>query len=197
MLPLTLLWLFGLGVGFQKIFQYSMTPGGSASAPNRWPLSSQIARTPGRATLLLFAHPRCPCSQASVGELERLMTRFRDKATVHVLFYLPEKQETNWAHESLWRKAEAIPGVQAVLDPQGTEAAKFGALTSGQVMLYDPAGHLVFSGGITPQRGHMGDSAGRAAILGFFESGRVEVATAPVFGCALKRPERGMSGGLQ
>ena len=36
--------------------------------------------------------------------------------------------------------------------------------TSGQVVVYDAKGALLFSGGITAARGHMGDNAGRDRI---------------------------------
>ena len=39
----------------------------------RWPPSSQIPLDQTSPTLLLFLHPRCPCSRSSLAELERLL----------------------------------------------------------------------------------------------------------------------------
>ena len=40
---------------------------------------------------------------------------------------------------------------------------RFGAETSGQTLLYDRDGRLLFSGGTTGSRGHDGDNAGFAS----------------------------------
>jgi hypothetical protein len=52
------------------------------------------------------------------------------------------------------------------------------------VVLYNAAGALLFSGGITAARGHEGDNAGREMVLAHLaanDAGR----RAPVFGCPL------------
>src|SRR5262249_57501676 len=85
----------------------------------------------------------------------------------------------------LWSSAERIPGVSVALDAGGAEAKRFGAETSGAVVLYDPAGRLVFHGGITAARGHEGDSFGQQRIAAFLSGARADRADAPVFGCAL------------
>jgi hypothetical protein len=70
-------------------------------------------------------------------------------------------------------------------DVDGTEARRFGALTSGQVVVYDADGRLRFSGGITPARGHAGDNAGRSAIIALLEGASSASVETPVFGCSL------------
>jgi hypothetical protein len=75
-----------------------------------------------------------------------------------------------------------------VHDHDGVEARRFGAATSGQVILYDARGTLLFSGGITPARGHSGDSTGRDAILALLIDGSSEASETPVFGCSLFDP---------
>jgi len=67
------------------------------------------------------------------------------------------------------------------------------------VLLYDAAGALRFSGGITAARGHEGDSMGAAAILSLLsaaspavtaalapEARQTALRAAPVFGCPLE-----------
>jgi hypothetical protein len=75
---------------------------------------------------------------------------------------------SNWAKTSLWRSAAAIPGVSETVD-DGREARLFGAATSGQTMVYDRNGRLLFSGGITAARGHLGDNPGASAITALLE----------------------------
>ena len=80
----------------------------------------------------------------------------------------------------------AIPGVATILDRGGREAARFGAHVSGQTFLYDAAGRLVFSGGMTIARGHAGDNDGEDALLALITAGHAPVASTPVFGCLLR-----------
>jgi hypothetical protein len=78
--------------------------------------------------------------------------------------------------------------LQLLIDGDGDLTEKFGAQTSGHVFLYDKLGVLRFQGGITPSRGHAGDSYGQAAILSLLRGGRPERDAAPVFGCPLDEP---------
>lgn len=196
------LWVLLLGVGFWQLLSYANTPGKAARLLQQWPETTRIVRNPTMSTLLLFAHPRCPCSEASVGELERLMPKIQDSVQSIVVFFKPKNKSEEWAKERLWKKAEAIPGVQVILDEGGAEAEHFAAETSGQTFLYDKNGNLAFSGGITPERGHMGDSDGRNAILSLVAThfsevgGKMPVTSTPVFGCSIKNPERSLAGDL-
>lgn len=175
--------LIGLGIGF--LWNYESTPGLAAAAPARWPADSRISRATDRATLIMLAHPHCPCTRASIGELARLMTEAQGRVTAYVLFVKPQGFTTDWEKTDLWTSAAAIPGVQVVADDGGTEASRFHAATSGQTMLYDSQGQLLFSGGITSARGHAGDNAGRAAIVSLLTSNEAAQQKTPVFGCPL------------
>ncbi|MGE0528432.1 MAG: RedB protein [Bdellovibrionales bacterium] len=183
-------WISLIGTGYWSLFLYSNTAGSPAAAQTNWPGESVLKPQPGLATLVVFAHPHCPCSKATVGELARLMPYVGNKAKIFVTFFKPKTRPLGWAQGSLWRDAAAIPGAEVTLDEDGTEAEKFGAKTSGQVFLYGADGKLVFQGGITPERGHMGDSDGRLAIISFLETGHVEKSSTPVFGCSIRNPER-------
>ncbi|HZP81161.1 MAG TPA: hypothetical protein VFB21_05965 [Chthonomonadaceae bacterium] len=165
--------------------RYANTPGASARADSRWPAGSGLTREPGKAALVMFVHPHCPCSRASIGELSRLMAHSGERLQASVLFLRPSGFAPGWERTDLWRSAAAIPGVRALADPNGREARRFQAVTSGQTFLYDAQGRLLFSGGITTSRGHAGDNAGQAAILSLLATGRAPTRTAPVFGCRL------------
>jgi len=65
------------------------------------------------------------------------------------------------------------------------EARRFGVETSGQTLLYDAGGRLIFSGGITGSRGHAGDNAGEAALVALLTSGQADRRATSVFGCPL------------
>jgi hypothetical protein len=179
------LWLSMVGAGIGTLLSYESTPGVAAATPDLWPAASRLKPAAGRATLVMSAHPHCPCTRASIGELARLMTEARGRVTAYVLFVKPRGFSDGWEQTGLWASAAEIPGVTPVLDDEGVEAGLFRAATSGQTVLYDAAGRLLFSGGITSARGHAGDNAGRAAIVSLLTAGEAERRDAPVFGCPL------------
>lgn len=179
------LWLLAIGAGGRYLWGYESTPGVAASAPDRWPAASRIKPAASRPTLVMLAHPQCPCTRASIGELTRLMTQAQGRVTAYVLFVKPPEFSAGWEQTDLWASAAAIPGVTVVRDDDGVEAARFGAATSGQTVLYDASGKLLFSGGITAARGHAGDNAGRSAIVSLLVNDESEQKESPVYGCPL------------
>jgi hypothetical protein len=188
-LAAALLWAAAVATGFTVLLRYSSTAGGGQGAhPRRWPAAAPLEQTPGRATVLMFAHPHCPCTRASVAELARLMARFGDRLTAYVLVVQPHGTGDDWMDTALRDRAAAIPGVRALVDRGGVEAARFGALTSGLTLLYDRRGRLVFSGGLTASRGHEGPSFGQRRIVSLLTTGTADRHDAPVFGCALRNP---------
>lgn len=144
-----------------------------------------IPLSAGQPTLVVFAHPRCPCSRASVGELALIMAKARGQVQARVWFYRPAGMPEDWAHTDLWHSASAIPGVSVAGDEGGAEAARFHATVSGQTLLYRGDGRRLFNGGITSARGHSGDNAGRSAVLALLQGHTFQAVETPVFGCAL------------
>ena len=183
-------WALTLAPGFTLLWKYKMEQGEAEGAPPVWPTDSRIPRREDRATLVLFAHPQCPCTRASVAELARLMAHFDDRLRASVVFLRPSEVGAEWDGSDLWRRAAEIPGVTVVRDDDGVESSRFHASTSGATVLYDTAGRLLFSGGITSARGHEGDSAGLARIRSLLRTGRADRPDAPVFGCHLRHEVR-------
>jgi hypothetical protein len=182
---LGVLWLGALGVGGTRLWAYKTTPGAAARLQQGWPEASRIPRDGARPTLVMMAHPQCVCTRASIGELENLMQRLRGRLAARVVFVVPRGAARSWTESDTWRTVRRTPGVTSWIDEGGVEAARFGAQTSGQVYLFAADGHLLFSGGITPIRGHLGDSAGQERIVSLVTTGRAGAATSRVFGCAL------------
>lgn len=185
LIALCVLWLLMVCTGIGFLRNYESTPGVAAAAPAAWPADSRIARAPALATLVMLAHPRCPCTRASIGELARLMAQAEGRVKAYVLFVRPSNFSDEWAQTDLSASAAAIPGVSVVRDDEGIEAGRFHAATSGQTMLYDAQGRLLFSGGITSARGHAGDNEGRTAIVSLLNADKAAQKQTPVFGCPL------------
>jgi hypothetical protein len=178
-------WALAILVGARVLLTYSNTPGTPAAPPPDWPAHAPVGHAEGRASLVVFIHPQCPCSRASVGELDRILVSVHDRVQTTVFFYVPADSFEDWAHTDLWKSAAAIPTVRVLTDRDAAAARRFGARTSGQALLYDSQRHLVFSGGITAARGHSGDNDGRDAIVSLLFGGQPRRRTTPVFGCAL------------
>ena len=178
-------WLGGVGAGAKLLWDHQTTPGEPGSPSRRWPTVSRLEREPGRSTLVLMAHPQCPCTRATIAELSSLVGRLGPRTRVYVLFFKPRDFPPDWERTDVWASAARIPGVVVRADEEGEEAARFGAVTSGQLLLYDPEGRLQFSGGITSARGHRGESPGFHRIVTLANGGVADAATSRVFGCSL------------
>jgi hypothetical protein len=163
-----------------------MSPGRVGVVASSWPANSSIALAKDRPTLVMVAHPQCPCTRASMGELAQVVAHIQDKARVYVLFYTPAESRADWENTDLRRSAAQIPGVAVLSDIDGVEARRFGAETSGHMFLFDVDGHLLFNGGITPSRGHSGDNAGENAIVSLINTDTSQRSQTLVFGCSLR-----------
>jgi hypothetical protein len=179
------MWILVFGSGLRMMLAYDNSPGVTATAPTMWPADSHISRQSGVATLVMMIHPHCPCSRASIGELALLMAEVPGLVNANVLFIKPLGSPEQWEKTDLWSSAARIPGVKVEVDHEAAESRRFGSQTSGQVMLFDGNGRLLFNGGITESRGHSGDNDGRRAIVSLLTQHREDRAETPVFGCPL------------
>jgi hypothetical protein len=180
-----LAWLALVGAGFGVLLDYQNASGSIGCTPSAWPLGTAVALDPKRDTLIMFAHPQCSCTEASVEELNRLLAVFHDRVAAQIWFFQPAGSPPDWTHSGLCRSAAAIPGVTIQADPDGRQARRFGAATSGFVVLYDPNGKLLFDGGITGSRGHAGDNAGANAVASLLAGRQPGLRQTPVYGCSL------------
>src|SRR5688572_21243252 len=182
-----IVWLGAVLAGVGVLWAYKSTPGQAGAAPPAWPEASSLDRDAARPTLIMLAHPKCPCTRASLDELSVVMSRFHTQVRAYVLFVRPDGVEPGWEETYSLARARDIPGVTVVVDDAGREAARFGASVSGQTVLYDQGGRLLFDGGITGARGHAGANPGRSRVVSLLASrqpGRA-APTSPVFGCRL------------
>jgi hypothetical protein len=179
------LWLVLVVTGFGVLTKYASTAGDAGRAAETWPAESRFDRDRERPTLVLFLHPQCPCSRATIEELDRLLAESQGRLGVRVVFVRPSGMPAGWEHTDLWRRAAAIPGVSVAADVGGVEARQFGARTSGQALLYEPDGRLLFRGGLTAARGHAGDSPGGDALRAILAGNASAIEDIPVFGCPL------------
>jgi hypothetical protein len=101
----------------------------------------------------------------------------------------PPSQPTEWSLPFSNRAVTAIPNAKIVDDFGCLERKRFGAKTSGETMLFDPEGEMVFHGGVTAGRGHAGANAGAKAVQSLLEGRSDATPSALVFGCPLSEAE--------
>ena len=194
MAALSLFWLGMMAFGFEQFWRYSRTPGAAAAAPGRWPENRVLSPDYRHLSLVMVIHPKCPCSCAGLAELAQLMAHSRGRLRATVVFVQYKGVSASWVQSDTWRQASAIPGVSVITDQNGALARLFEAQTSGQTYLYGPQGRLLFSGGLTAERGQEGDNAGLRAAFTLLRGQRPEQARTPVFGCPLFSPQTTQEG---
>ncbi len=177
------IWVISLAMGVGAVWIYAATPGQPATGEVIH-VDRDLSLVPGRVNVVMVLHPECPCSRASLSELERLLARHFDQIAATVLF-IGFDTVSSPAESDLWKAASRIPGVRVQLDAAGDLARRLGAMTSGQVFAYDQRGILRFSGGITASRGHEGWNVGIDAIDAIAQSQTPAITSTDVFGCEL------------
>jgi hypothetical protein len=185
-IALGLIWAGAAIVGGRILLNYENYPGKIGQVSSSWPADSIIKLADDRPTLVMFAHPQCPCTRASMDEFAQVMAHVQGKVRAYVLFYTPQQAGSDWQNTDLRRSAAQIPGVSALSDIDGVEAERFGAETSGHTFLFDRGGRLLFNGGVTGSRGHSGDNAGESALVSLINNHKSDRAETFVFGCGLK-----------
>jgi hypothetical protein len=176
--------LAAIVAGVRALVAYEATPGSVGATPLTWP-ETEVQRASDRLTLVMFAHPHCPCTRASVAELAQVMARVHGSVQAFVFFSKPATAGAAWDTGPLRQQAAAIPGVTVLDDTEGADAKRFGAETSGHTLLFGGDGRVLFSGGITASRGHAGDNAGASAIVSLVHKQTAERGRTFVFGCSL------------
>ena len=181
-----------LAIGIGAISAYKTPPPpATPQLIQAWPADSSLVRDPVTPTLIMFAHPRCECTKGSLIQLRDLMPRLEGRVRPYILFAKsaggPEASPTE--NQTL---AASIPGVTILPDDAAQEADRFGVTTSGQIVLYDAGGRLLFSGGIAPLHEYQGETPLVRGLLAAVASASGESAPGAqvqmpnaVFGCAL------------
>jgi hypothetical protein len=160
--------------------------------------STAFLQPPEETTVVAFVHPRCVCTRASITQLIRTM-RAHPEAGLIVAVFTPLQQvvtgftplqggaQAEWtAGEYVKTVRAALPEARIVYDRGGIQAWRFGAYTSGTMLVYDDRGKEIFRGGITDRRGGERENPGLerfAAVLA--GTPEAHAASSPVFGCPL------------
>jgi hypothetical protein len=173
-------WAVSVVAGFAVLESYSTTAGELTTSPASWPAATTIERPANAPVILMFAHPRCPCTRASLDMLADVV-KATDSSTT-VVFWAPEEHDSitdrkDWLDSELVQQVSEHPRMHAVFDHGGLEAELFNARTSGYCLAYDALGRLVFEGGITAGRNHVGANAASSQLTAAIQAisdGRID-----------------------
>ena len=189
---LGILWVTICGTLSARLMATDFIPGHLGSPRTAWPHETALTRPAGTTSLLAFLHPQCPCTRATVTQLIRTMTRHPGMEATAVVFVPANPRQRRAWEDGAYVKSlrAALPSLQIVYDAGGIEAQRFGALTSGTILVYDPIGREIFRGGITDRRGGEGDNRGLRQLVELLRGRQRSAAASAVFGCPLVVPER-------
>jgi hypothetical protein len=187
-----LVWSAAVIAGYLWITNYGFVtyqPAGHFSQ-DQWPRDSSLTLAAERPTLVLFLHPQCPCTRATIRELEKILTGHgltpQKLPKFIAVASLPVSAPEDWHNTDTITGALQLPNSSVVWDVNGIESSRFGAVTSGTLMVYLPNGKRVFTGGVTASRGHEGDNTGSDIVLAALnEHDHPAKASTPAFGCRL------------
>jgi hypothetical protein len=219
-LPLLLvLWLVALVPATRRLMVFEWTAGATGLTPARLtgPVTgsessqnSGASQNDDRSALLVVAiHPLCSCTRATLKELEDSAPHWKLPYRATFLIYKSKPQPNaatilpgfDWHRATYIREAQQTLHAEVVEDIDGQQAARLGALTSGDVLFYSaPDQHgsrkLLFSGGVTAGRGMEGENGGIAALEQSINAANtLAEAHAPVYGCGLAALSKSTSGG--
>lgn len=177
-------WIAILGAGFVLMNKYASGQG-AVNAPQKAEFDS-ISVSHDSHTLVMAVHPRCPCTRASLSELQRLEADLKGQLIIHLLVYTPTQgSDPAWARDAFDTLRRFGFSDRAEIDYNGSKANQLGCLTSGSVVLFSPDGEPKFWGGITSSRGHEGPNRGVDAVRSIVAEGLQGSSSTPVFGCPI------------
>ena len=191
----TFVWVCALvGVfGWITRYEFSTYADERSATTELWPTESSLDLCAERSSLLLFVHPRCPCTRATIRELERVLRgpdlTVEERPKLIVIVSLPLEAGEDWLESDTVRQALDLPNATSFLDFGGVESERFGAVASGTVMLYSNGGQQLYAGGVTASRGHEGENLGTTQLRNCIHDPSVpSKLSIPAFGCRLCRP---------
>lgn len=134
--------------------------------------------------ILMFIHPKCPCSVASLNALELIIRSCHSQPSAEVIVVGADESQIASNAFALVAKARAIPDA-IVRSELLNEAKLYGARTSGHLVVLNADKQELFRGGITPARGHEGQSVGMECVKSLLTGYAPAERTRPVYGCPL------------
>ena len=104
---------------------------------------------------MLFGHRSCPCTRATLRELEQILAHCPESVHVQIVLVAPAAADSDRVGGNIETLARSLSGVEVVVDPDGVEARRFAVRTSGHV-IYGWMGVCCLAAASLDTRGHEG-----------------------------------------
>jgi hypothetical protein len=186
------LWLCLCAIGLSMVWLHAGAPSALGAPTTIAPSAPSLDPASDRPTLVMFAHPKCPCTRASAAQIARLQARFPHAFALRFVLFEPRGADVSWRGTALEGLLASLQDATIIRDVDGELTRRAGAETSGLVALYSVEGKTLFWGGVTPSRGHEGASDGIDALASILRGEAAPTSRTPVFGCAILPRERGV-----
>jgi len=114
----------------------------------------------GKWTILMFAHIYCPCTKASLIEFEKIRRKYNFEPLI-IFDYISDDDvnENNLINDLQSNRLFAQKlKIKYIIDDKREIIKKYKITTSGFTVLYDNSYNVIYTGGVTPYRGHIGES---------------------------------------
>ncbi|MBX3721736.1 MAG: hypothetical protein KF713_07855 [Turneriella sp.] len=193
LLMLLALWSLGTATGIYVLGRYEFTAGEAVNDISEWPESLTMPFVAGRMNLVVMAHPHCPCSKASLEELNNALAAVPLQPYVRLVYYRPPGVTAAWSQSELVAESRRLSGIAVIFDEDGKIAETLGARTSFDVFLFNASRQIIFRGGITRGRGIYGANPGRRALEAALR-GETAAKMYPVYGCPLRNNPKNFPG---
>lgn len=182
-----LIWIFLVLSGFAFFYQYEFEEGDFHVKKDYSKIIEKHFSSQDLSNILIcFLHPKCPCSDATIYELNRLRTSNKELKIIAVLSF-PENTYSEWKTiNRVDNQLSRIEGLEIIEDKNSEMAKDFGGLTSGSCYLFRDS-ELMFAGGITPSRGHLGKTEAHEIISK--KASNEDLLVQKVFGCPINSTE--------
>jgi hypothetical protein len=177
-------WIALAVIGWNALLRHTYQPAPVEEGAIQWP-AGETEPTSAAPTIVVFAHPLCPCTRATLNKLGESIARLPDDRRIEVIFATAGLNPADVCDSSTVRAARRLSRVEVCFDETGEDVRRFGATVSGEVFVFDGEGRRIFHGGITSGRGHEGDSVGQREFERRVCGLTADAFSAPVYGCLL------------
>jgi len=183
------LWIASLGLALSLLARHHGAEGNPGATPAAWP-SAEPRLAPDGLEIMLFVHPRCPCTVRSIdaaASLRHMLEARGVQCGVRTVIRTPAvagEDDEAWRDSPTVGRLARLGPHRRQFDPGGSIADRWGAITSGHVAIFDASGRRLLDGGLNPARAHAEDPAVLRAIADRLTAG-LPVAARPVFGCRI------------
>ncbi|MCC9601701.1 hypothetical protein LOC67_14170 [Stieleria sp. JC731] len=175
-------------VGVVKLTDYASRPATTTYEISREAINEVVARhcSPGnRKCILFFYQPGCPCTVAAARNLQRISPLLDPHPDILAFAYQPDNAPSNWLKKRSTETLNRITSTKVIIDTNGKIAGSLGVKTSGHCIVYSKARGVIFSGGLTPLRGHEGTGPSLTQFTHCINDQDEPFTEWPVFGCSI------------